>query len=82
MFSGERKSKKEHGNTAELDLHFYLLSHLPFQVYIRNMPTLQPTEKYRDSQAICTVELVYMKQSSSSSMEPSVSPGIQVRNES
>lgn len=61
MFSGERKSEKEHGKTAELDLHFYLLSHLPFQICIRTVSALQPAETYRDSQAICTVEFVYMK---------------------
>lgn len=70
MFSGERKSKKEHSNSAELDLPFYLLSHLPLQIYRRNMPALQPAEEYRDSQAIHTVGLVYIKQSGSSSMEP------------
>lgn len=65
-----------------LDLHCYLLSHLPLQIYIRNMPALQPAEKYRESQAIHTIGLVYIKQSGSSSMEPYVSQGNQVRNES
>lgn len=75
MFFGERKSKKEYNNSAELDIHFYLLSHLPLQIYIRNMPALQPAEKYRESPASHTVGLVYIKQSGSSSMEPYVSQG-------
>lgn len=82
MLSGERKRKKEHDSSAKLDLHFYFLSHLPLQIYIRNMPALEPAEKYRGSQAIHTVGLVYIKQSGSSSMEPYVSQGNRVRNES
>jgi len=81
MFCDWRKSKREHGNTAESDLHFYFLSHLPFQIDIKNTPALQPTEKYRDTHPSCTVDLVCMKQSSSS-MEPYVSQGTHVRNES
>lgn len=80
MFSSERKNKKEHGNTAELGLCFYLLSNLLFQICAEYACPVA-NRKVQDRQIICAIELVYMKQSSRNGVELCVSQDIQVIND-